>query len=110
MKSRLAVLLASALALTACSAGPLPPDKQDYAGHWRGDGMDLIIEHSGDVRFKRVEGKGQVEISGPISEWHDEDFVVGVMVMKTKFDVAEAPKEVDGVWIMTVDGVLLARD
>lgn len=110
MAARLALLLASSLALTACDAGPLPADKQDYAGHWRGEGMDLIIETSGKVRFKRAKGKGQVEISGPISGWYDEDFVVGVMVMKTKFDVAEPPKEVDGVWVMTVDGVLLARD
>jgi len=110
MTSRLALVLASSLALTACDAGPLPTDKQDYAGHWRGDGMDLIIASSGKVQYKRAKGKGQVEISGPISEWHDEDFVVGVMVMKTKFDVTEPPKEVDGVWVMTVDGVLLSRD
>jgi len=96
--------------LLACEAKPLGPEKADYAGHWRGDGVDLVIEAEGRVKFERKHGAGVVKISGPIAVWVEDDFVVGVMVQKTRFDVTEPPHEVDGRWRMTVDGVALVRD
>lgn len=108
--SRLRALLLVPGLLIACSAEPLPADKADYAGHWRGKGVDLVIEASGQVQYRKAKGKGQVEISGPITQWIDEDFVVGVMVVKTKFDVTEPPHEVDGIWMMTVDEAQVVRD
>ncbi len=108
MKRALPLLLVAMLA--ACDAKPLPPEKADYAGHWRGEGVNLIIERSGEIQYRKMEGKGQVQISGPVAQWIDDDFVVGVMVMKTKFDVSEPPHKVGEVWSMTVDGVQLLRD
>ncbi|MEM6990676.1 MAG: hypothetical protein AAF721_09270 [Myxococcota bacterium] len=103
------LVLTLAMASGGCEAIPLPEDKAEYAGHWKGPDVDLVIEPSGQVQFKKLQGKGQVQISGPITQWIDEDFVVGVMVMKTKFDVSEPPHLAGEAWVMTVDGVELLR-
>ncbi len=103
-----AVLLAAVLLISACKAQPLPPDKADYAGHWRAAGVDLVILPEGRVEYKKREGKGTVEVSGPIG-FKGDDFVVAVMVVKTAFKVSEPPHEVDGEWKMTVDGIELTR-
>jgi len=104
-----AVILSSVLLLSACGdPQPLPPDKANYAGHWRGGGVDLIIYPEGRVEYTKREGKGTVEVSGPIG-WKGDDFVVAVMVVKTMFEVDEPPHEVDGVWMMTVRGIELTR-
>jgi len=101
-------LLCATLLLSACQAQPLPPDKAEYAGHWRGGGVDLVITAEGRADYTRREGKGTVEVSGPIG-WKGDDFVIVVMVVKTAFDVSEPPHESHGIWQMTVDGVELTR-
>jgi hypothetical protein len=103
---------ALALVLVACSAQPLPADKLDYAGHWRAPGIDLQITAEGRVHYRRSQGAGKVEIEidGPVAGFDGDDFIVGVMVMKTRFDVTAPPKDVGGYWSMTVDGVELTRD
>lgn len=104
-----ASLLSAALFVSACKGQPLPPDKADYAGRWRGGGIDLVIHAEGRVNYAKVEGKSTKTIEGPLQGWQGDDFVVGVMTVKTKFKVTEPPHEVDGVWKMTVDGVELIR-
>lgn len=104
-----ATLLSAVLLLSACKGQPLPADKADYAGHWRGGTVNLVIYPEGRVEYVRQEGKSKVEISGPLQGFIDDDFVVGVMVVKTTFDVQEPPHEVDGIWVMNVDGVELTR-
>jgi hypothetical protein len=92
-----------------CQAEPLPPDKADYAGHWRAPGVDLVIDPGGQVEYTKKQGAGYVEISGPIKTYDGDDFVVGVMVMTTRFDVTAPPRLEGGVWTMTVDGTRLVR-
>jgi hypothetical protein len=109
MRSR---ILAFALVLAlvgACSTEPLPADKADYAGHWRGDGIDLVISLDGRVEYRRTQGASKVEITGPIAGFDGADFIVGVMVMKTRFDVTAGPTDMGGYWSMTVDGTELTR-
>jgi hypothetical protein len=105
--------LALSLLLAASSAGcqgkPLPADKAAYAGHWRGGGIDLVIGADGGVSYDRVKGASHVEIDGPIMGFDGDDFVVGVMVVKTTFDVTAPPHEEGGAWKMTVDGAELTR-
>jgi len=99
-----------ALVLVACSAQPLPADKLDYAGHWRGGGIDLEITAEGRAHYRKNEGAGKIEIDGPIAGFDGDDFIVGVMVMKTRFDVTAPPTNMGGYWSMTVDGVELTRN
>ena len=42
------------LLLAACSE-PLPDDRLDYAGEWRGEAMYLLITRDGSVSYKRVQ-------------------------------------------------------
>jgi hypothetical protein len=104
-----ATLLSLVLFTSACKGQPLPADKAEFAGHWRGGGVDLVIRPEGHVTYEKVEGKGRVQVEGPLQGWKGNDFVVGVMVVKTTFKVSEPPHEVDGVWTMTMDGVQLTR-
>jgi hypothetical protein len=103
------VALTLALSLSGCKGKPLPADKAEYAGHWRGGGVELTITQDGGVSYSRIKGAGHVEISGPIKGFDGDDFVVGVMVVKTTFDVTAPPHEEGGAWKMTVDGVQVTR-
>ncbi|MBC8073857.1 MAG: hypothetical protein IAG13_36400 [Deltaproteobacteria bacterium] len=110
MSSRSPLLaLAFAASLLGCKSRPLPAEKAEYAGHWRGGGIDLVITQDGGVSYNRIKGAGHVEINGPIKGFDGDDFVVGVMVVKTTFDVTAPPHEAGGAWKMTVDGVELTR-
>jgi hypothetical protein len=104
-----ACTIGASLALAACTAKPLPADKAEYAGRWRGPGVTLEITPEGHAHYDRAEGKGRVQIDGPIKGFDGDDFVVGVMVVTTSFDVTVPPTEANGVWTMTVDGVVLTR-
>lgn len=111
MRRRLRCLLPIlALALGACTGKPLPAERGDYAGTWRGDGVELRIDPDGTVSYRRQSGNGTVSIDGPLQGFDGDDFVVGVMVVKTTFDVEARPQQQGGRWVMTVDGVELVRD
>lgn len=107
---RLALVVLLCTFLLACGGGakPLPADKADYAGHWRGGGIDLVIHPEGRVEYEKREGRSVEKVSGPVG-WQGDDFVVAVMVVKTKFEVSDPPHQVDGIWTMTVNGVELTR-
>ncbi|MCX4246304.1 hypothetical protein [Paraliomyxa miuraensis] len=103
------VLLCLVLLASACKGQPLPADKAEFAGRWHGVGIQLEIRPEGHVSYRKSEGRSTVTIDGPLQGWQGDDFVVGVMVVKTKFHVTEPPHLVDGKWMMTVDGVELTR-
>lgn len=107
IRARLALVVL--LLASACKGQPLPADKLEYAGQWRGGGVDLVITADGGVSYRKVSGSSTVEINGPIKGFDGDDFVVGVMVVKTGFDVTAPPHEEGGAWKMTVDGVELTR-
>ncbi len=106
---RPALLLTGVFAIACNSAEPLPADRADYEGRWRGDGVTLTITAAGHVSYDRAEGKGRVQVDGPIAGWKGDGFVVGVMTMKTAFEVTAPPHEVGGAWMMTVNGDELLR-
>lgn len=104
----IALVLALGLGV-ACSPNPLPPDRLDYAGHWKGPGIDLVITAEGRASYDKKGGATSVHVDGPIQGFSGDDFVVGMMVMRTKFVVSAPPTERGGVWTMTVDGIELVR-
>ena len=107
IRARLALVVL--LLVSACKGQPLPADKLEYAGQWRGGGVDLVITADGGVSYRKVSGSSTIEINGPLKGFDGDDFVVGVMVMKTGFDVTAPPHEEGGAWKMTVDGVEVTR-
>ena len=104
----LCTLTACALLLAACG-GPLPKDKLEYAGEWRGTATRLVITPAGHCEYKRVKGSGSVEINAPIKQFEGDNFVVGVGPFTTTFVVSKPPRLEDGKWKMTVDGLELTR-
>lgn len=109
MKLSIPAFFLMLLALLSGCARPLPQDRQQYVGHWRGPGVDLHIHADGRLAYKRTQGSSSTSIDAPIQKFEGDDFIVGVGPIGTRFDVSRAPHEVDGVWTMTVDGVELFR-
>ena len=123
--SNLSALLAMSLllfALLACSggdtkdssAGPIPPDKKDYIGHWRGtlpDGSFMLsISSDGTVNYERKEGSSSKRISsGKIKKFIGNDFEVEAFIVSTTFKVEKPPFRDGSVWKMVVDGVEVSR-
>ena len=102
-------LVAASLLLPACKGEPLPSDKADFAGQWRGGGMDLLITADGGCAYKRVSGGSTTEVNGPIKRFDGDDFVVGFLFIETTFDVTVPPTKTPDGWTMTVDGLELTR-
>jgi hypothetical protein len=105
----LAALALCALLLAACGE-PLPQDKHEYAGEWRGAQMRLLITPDGRCEYERLrQGGASTSISAPIQRFEGDNFVVGVGPMSTTFVVTRPPHVSEGRWKMVVDGVELTR-
>ena len=97
------------VALGGCSSEPLPADKKDYAGEWKGSGITLQIFPDGIIDYKKVRGSSKTTINAPIKEFEDDNFIVGVWILTTTFVVQKTPFQEGGRWAMVVDGHLLYR-
>ena len=93
----------------ACGGPPLPADKRDYAGSWRGDNMTLLITADGNVRYQRKRTGESTSINAPIQRFEGASFFVGIGPVTTRFEVTKPPHQEGSVWKMTVDGVELTR-
>jgi hypothetical protein len=108
-RTALALLAAIAVLLAACS-DPLPQERREYAGDWRGAQMRLLITPEGRCEYsRRFEGGRSSKISAPILRFDGDNIVVGVGFMNTTFVVSQPPRLVGGHWKMVVDGVELTR-
>jgi hypothetical protein len=101
-----AVLLG--ILLVSC-AKPLPAERADYDGVWRGGPMLLVILADGRVTYQRKEDNRSTTVNAPLKEFRGDNFVVGVGFMSTEFVVSSAPHEDAGTWLMTVDGVEVTK-
>ena len=101
-------LLLLLVALAAC-AKPLPVDKQDYIGHWQGEGVRLVIRADGQASYEKVKESRRTSISGPAHSFTTKGFKIGIGPLSASFRVASPPTQTQGVWRMTVDGVELTR-
>ncbi|WP_233998408.1 hypothetical protein [Pseudoalteromonas sp. T1lg48] len=71
--------------------------------------MRLLILADGTVDYKRLKNGGTTSINAPLQEFEGDDFVVGLGFFNTRFEVTQAPHQVNGQWQMVVDGVLLTK-
>ena len=108
MNVRYLVLVFLTLLVLGCSK-PLPSDKLQYAGNWQSPEMQLLILADGSVGYKRLKSGISSSIQGPLKQFVGDDFLVGIGPLTTTFVVSQPPTEVDGQWVMTVDGVQLTR-
>ena len=121
-QSSLLALSLMLFALLACkfgkssesTASPIPDDKKNYVGEWRGSfpggTLQLSIAPDGTVNYERKEGSKSKNISGgKISKFEGDDFEVKVFLISTTFKVTEPPHQDGRSWKMTVDGVEVSR-
>lgn len=105
---KLLSIISLLLLLSACD-NPLPSSKLSYEGVWKSENMILVITREGQVSYERKEGTMTTSINGPIKEFTKNGFSVGFAFLTSEFIVNQKPKEVDGQWIMIVDGVILTK-
>lgn len=102
---------ATALLLaTACKGADVPADKAAYVGQWRGNDMLFELTATGMVHSKRHRSGGSTEINLPLKAFEGPNVTVGIGPASTTFEVSTPPHQVDGKWMMTVDGVEVSRD
>lgn len=90
--------------LGGCSGQPLPEDKKSYAGKWANSNISLQISLDGQVSYKKEEGNTKTTINGPIKEFEKDNFVVGVWILTTTFEVQKPPFKEGERWAIIVDG------
>lgn len=103
------IVFFSMIAFVQCLGVPVPSDKADYVGRWQSTEMTLTITKDGYVEYKRLRGSGTTSVNGPIKEFKGDDFIVGVLFIKTTFKVSKKPYQEKGLWKMVVDGVELTK-
>lgn len=102
------IALLSLLTLLVACAEPVPEAYRDYVGHWRGEGMRLVIRADGHADYDRVQDRSHVSIEGTAG-FEGDGFRIGVGPLSADFKVQRGPRLEDGRWRMTVDGVELTR-
>ena len=105
---RLWVLLLAMLSLAAC-VQPVPMDQRDFIGHWRGDGVLLVIQADGHASYAKVDGRRRTNINGPAHSFSTTGFKIGIGPLSAHFKLQSPPTQADGVWRMTMDGAVLTR-
>lgn len=116
MKERMSlVLLIAALPLLSACGQPVTDDKAPYVGEWHAQAMDVEITKDGTVHYKRVRqdtavGETTTTINAPLRRFEGDNFVVGVPLLSTTFEVSTPPHREAGAWKMVVDGVELTRN
>ncbi len=111
---RLSSLLAPlvlALTLACGSLEATPPPNEDFVGRWatKDGSAQLAISPEGHVTYHRKQGASTTSIDAPAQAWTETRFTVGVFGIETDFTIDGAPRQVEGVWTMTVDGLEYTR-
>ncbi|WP_051311511.1 hypothetical protein [Zooshikella ganghwensis] len=103
------IILSCLVFLLSGCGKPVPENKLDYVGEWQSEEMRLFIARDGTVAYKRWKNGVTTSVNGPITEFIEDDFEVGLLFLTTRFEVSTPPRQVDGIWQMVVDGVMLTK-
>jgi hypothetical protein len=107
--SRQLVCIALAALLCGCSAKPVPPEKAEYVGVWKGPKMSVSITQAGRVSYERSDGWIPKSADGTLQGFESDNFEVSVWGYTTTFIVSLPPHWVGDTKRMTVDGVELTK-
>ncbi|MCU6499598.1 hypothetical protein LPN04_17525 [Rugamonas sp. A1-17] len=106
------VLLLCALAapmIAQADPQPIPAAKRAYVGDWKGKDMELNIEASGKLHYKRNQPGKNLDLNVDILDFNGDNFDVGVGILRSTFVVTQPPHLQDKKMKMTVDGVELTK-
>src|SRR5258705_3419687 len=94
-KRTLLVILPVLLILSACGQ-PVPQEKAAYVGEWRAQTMALLLTQDGTVAYKRLRGGVTTSVNGPLRRFEGDNFIVGVPILSTTFEVSKPPYQEAG--------------
>jgi len=78
--------------LTSCmEAVSIPDDKKDYIWTWQSNEMYLNIGKDGYIDYKKKVLANETSVNWPITKFENEDFIVWILGIETKFDVQKVP-------------------
>lgn len=103
------LLVVFTVLMTGCYSIQIPEEKRTYVGTWEGVGFHLTITDNGAVNSRRINGKSTKTITGPVTDFKGDDFVVGALFVTTRFEVQLPPYMEGDDWFMVVEGVELKK-
>jgi hypothetical protein len=65
--------------------------------------MALVVTQDGSVAYKRIKGGVTKSLNAPLRRFEGDNFVVGLPIISTTFQVSKPPYEEEGHWKMVVD-------
>lgn len=101
------LLLIIAFTMAACgSKTPLTKDQEVYAGKWAakdGTYVQIYLDGGGDLKTSNtsVEGGSATIINGTLT--------IGLGPIKKTMNITSEPREVNGKWVMELDGIQYSR-
>ncbi len=102
-----ALLMMTILAMSGCaSKTPLTKDQEAFAGKWvakDGTYVQIYLDGGGDLKMSStsVEGGSATIASGTLT--------IGLGPIKKSMKITSEPKQVDGKWVMELDGIQYVR-
>lgn len=96
--------------LASCTGKtPVPPDKKDYVGSWKGEnGSRMTILSDGGCDFEQKKGNTTTSMNGGGVHWEGSKLIVK-MGVSAEFVIDQPPTQVDGKWTMKLDGERFER-
>jgi hypothetical protein len=101
-------LLVLALLITACGQ-PVPPERAAYVGEWKAESMYLLITQDGSLQYQRRKDGATTSLNGPIKGFDGDNILFGIGALETTFVVEQPPQQIEGRWVIVVDGVELVK-
>jgi hypothetical protein len=103
------VCIALVALLAACSAKPVPPEKSEFVGTWKGPKMSISITQAGKVTYERSDGWIPKSATGNLQRFHSDNFDIDVWGYGLTFIVSLPPHPFGDKTRMIVDGVELIK-
>lgn len=94
--------ISTLILLNGCGGGdPLSEDQYQYAGKWQtedGSWIEITKEGGGNCKV------GSTSVTGGSTKIEGNTLTIGLMGIGPSFNIDNPPAEVDGNWVMTLDG------
>lgn len=101
---------ATAGAAAAVEAAFIAEYRKGFVGHWKGDGMDLLIAPDGTIQYERLKGGSSRKLTGAtISAFRRDAFDAKLLMMSTTFKIDRPPYQEGGRWHVVIDGAHMLR-
>ena len=109
MKVKSTAILFIVIVLSACGHDPWPEEKSDFVGLWHSDNIVIEIMADGNVSYAEIYSNYSETVDAPITEFSRDGFSIGYFYFTKDFKIDQEPLEIEGEWVMILDGVEFTR-